>query len=238
MDTLQATAAPPIRRRLDLSRYAAIGFALCFVASVVWAGGQFDVYSSDLDELTAHFAESGSTTAYAWSAYLLLPLAALFLAWTVARFRTSLGRTTDGAPTAGPPTAGPPIAGTPIAGTAAIVGGAVLAVALVVGGIVEYTGAAVAAGTADGEFPADPQSGFALLLAGGNLFVVKGLGAAVLAWAVALGARRTGQIPGWLAWVGFVLVPLLPYAWFLFMLPWLAFLIWLIAVSLMLKTDR
>lgn len=227
MDTLQATAAPPTRRRLDLSRYAAIGFALCFVASVVWAGSQFDVYSSDLDELTAHFAESGSTTAYAWSAYLLLPLAALFLAWTVARFRTSLGRTTDGAPTAGPP----------IAGTAATLGGAVLAVALVVGGIVEYTGAAVAAGTAE-EFPADPQSGFALLLAGGNLFVVNGLGAAVLAWAVALGARRTGQIPGWLAWVGFVLVPLLPYAWFLFMLPWLAFLIWLVAVSLMLKTDR
>lgn len=219
MDTVHA---PPATRRWDPSRYAAIGYALCHLAAIVWAGSQVNVYSTDPDEFAAHFAESGSTTAPAWAAYLLLPLAALFLAWTVARLRAGLERPTGRGPRLG---------------TVAVVGGTVLATALVVAGLVSYTGAVVAAGGGEADFPADPPTGWALMLAAGNLFVVQGLGAAVLVWAVALGARRTGQIPAWLAWVGFVLVPLLPFAWILFTLPWLVFLIWLVVVSLMLKTE-
>jgi hypothetical protein len=222
MDTVQATsAAPPIRRGFDISRYAAIGYAVCSIVPMVWVGSQFDVYSADLGEVAAHFAEPGSTTASAWSAYLLTPLAAVFLVWTLARIRTGLDRAAGGAS---------------IVGAAAALGGGLMAVAMAVSAVVSYLGSEVAAG-AEGRYPADPRTGVALLLAAGGLLVVEGVGAAVLVWAIALGARRARQVPGWLAWVGFVLVPLLPYAWMLFMIPWLVFLVWLVAVSTMMKTD-
>jgi hypothetical protein len=222
MDTMQATlAAPPIRRRFDISRYAAIGYAVCSTVPVVWVGLQFDVYLSDLDEVAAHFAEPGSTTASAWSAFLLTPLAAIFLVWTLARIRTGLDRSAGGAS---------------IPGAVAALGGGLMAVAMAVSAVVGHFGREVAAG-AEGRYPADPRTGVALMLLAGGLFVVEGVGAAVLVWAVALGARRARQVPGWLAWVGFVLVPLLPYAWILFMIPWLVFLVWLVAVSTMMKTD-
>jgi hypothetical protein len=222
MDTMPTTPAPPVvRRRVDWSRYAAIGFAVCYPFAKIWSGSEYgDIYTSfDLDELAAQFAEPGSTDAASWSGYLLLPLAAAFLAWTLARIRTSLDRAAGGAS---------------IVGTAALVGGSVLAVTMVAAGLIGYMGAAVAAGTYG---PADPQTGVGLMLAGGALFVAEGLGAAILAWAVALGGWRTRQVPGWLVWTGFVLTPLLVYSWILFIIPTLIFLVWLVAVSMMLKND-
>lgn len=159
---------------------------------MVWVGSQLDIYSADLDEVAAHFAEPRSTTASAWSAYLLTPLAAVFLVWTLARVRTSLDRAAGGAS---------------VVGTAAALGGGLMAVAMTVSAMVGHLGGEVAAG-AEGRYPADPETGVGLLLAARGLLVVEGLGAAVLVWAVALGAHRTRQVPGWLAWVGYVLVPL------------------------------
>jgi hypothetical protein len=207
MDTMPTTPAPPVvRRRVDWSRYAAIGFAVCYPFAKIWSGSEYgDIYTSfDLDELAAQFAEPGSTDA---------------AAWTLARIRTSLDRAAGGAS---------------IVGTAALVGGSVLAVTMVAAGLIGYMGAAVAAGTYG---PADPQTGVGLMLAGGALFVAEGLGAAILAWAVALGGWRTRQVPGWLVWTGFVLTPLLVYSWILFIIPTLIFLVWLVAVSMMLKND-
>jgi hypothetical protein len=222
MDTMQATlAAPPIRRGFDISRYAAIGYAVCSMIPMVWVGLQLDVYSADLDEVAAHFAGPGSTTASGWSAFLFTPLATVFLVWTLARIRTSLDRAAGGAS---------------IVGSAAALGGGLMAVAMAVSAVVSHFGGEVAAG-AEGRYPADPRTGVALMLVAGGLFVVEGVGAAVLVCAVAIGARRAQHVPGWLAWVGFVLVPLLPYAWILFMIPWLVFLVWLVVVSTMMKTD-
>ena len=224
MDTIPALpttpAAPEARQRFDWSRYAAIGFAACYLVATIWSGStSVDVYSFDLDEVERHYAGPGSTEVASWSSFVLLPIAAAFLTWTLARIRCSLDFTTRGAS---------------MTGTAAVVGGVVLAVAMVTSGLLGYAGEAVAAGNYG---PADPQTGIGLMLAGGALFVAEGLGAAILAWAVALGARRTRQLPGWLAWVGIVLAPLLLYSWLLFVIPTLVFLIWLVVVSMMLKTD-
>jgi hypothetical protein len=219
MDTMPTAPAPPVvPRRLDWSRYAAIGFAVCYPVARIWSGNQdIDIYSFDPDKIAAHFAGSASTDAASWSGYVLLPLAAAFLAWTLARIRTSLDRAAGGAS---------------VVGTAALVGGSILAVTMVAAGLIGYVGAAVAAGTYG---PADPQTGVALLLVGATLFVAEGLGAAILAWAVALGGWRTRQVPGWLVWTGFVLTPLLVYSWLLFIIPTLIFVVWLVTVSMMLK---
>lgn len=204
-----------VTRTRDWARYAAAGFAVSYVASIVLTAGGADVYTSSPEEFAAHYGDAENHNLLVLGAYLLFPLAAVFLAWTVARIRTAL---------------------TPVAAGAATVGAAVLATVSVVSGILTYTGALVSASAEDG-FAADPSAGHALMLAAANLAVAQGVGAAVVAWSVAIGARRSGRLPGWLVWTGIVLTPLLPYAWIFAMIPMLAFLIWLVAVSIIVKTQ-
>lgn len=199
----------------DWARYAPIGFAVFFAASVVLTGTGANVYTSSPEEFAAYYGDTANHNLLVLAAYLLLPLAALFLAWTVARIRTML---------------------TPVAAGAATIGGAALAAVSLVNGIMTYSGAVVSASAEDG-FAADASAGHAVMLAAANLAVAQGAAAALLAWAIAIGARRTGRLPGWLVWTGIVLTPLLPYAWIFAMIPMLAFLIWLVVVSIIVKTE-
>ena len=79
-------------------------------------------------------------------------------------------------------------------------------------------------------FEVVPETAFVVdLIADGFMWALLA-GAAVLVWGIALAARRAAALPGWMTWVGMVLVPLLPVAWMLFMLPALIFLLWFAAV--------
>ena len=92
----------------------------------------------------------------------------------------------------------------------------------------------LASGAVDG-FPADPATGYGLDMLSSQVFNISTWGGSLVLVAVGLGARRTGLVPGWLLWAGIVVAPLLPIAFFLGMIPVLVFLLWVAAVSAMMR---
>jgi hypothetical protein len=67
---------------------------------------------------------------------------------------------------------------------------------------------------------------------------VSAWGGSLVLLAVGIAARRTQLLPGWLLWAGIVIAPLLPIAFLFGMVPLVAFMLWLVAVGVMMKPSR
>jgi len=64
---------------------------------------------------------------------------------------------------------------------------------------------------------------------------VSSWGGALVLVGLGLVARRTGGLPGWLVWTGFVAAPLLVVSWVFVNMPLNVFFIWVAAAGFLVK---
>lgn len=207
------TTAPPHSSRtsrIDPSRWSGIVFVLLAVPALA-LGNRTSPYLDDADDYVAAYADGAGAAPLG----RVLGLAAVIvLLWALARVSSAYPAERHGLPGAVVPLAG-------IVVTSAWIGNVAATAAT-------YT--AVDHADQFGGFEVVPETAFVVdLIADGFMWALLA-GAAVLVWGIALAARRAAALPGWMTWVGMVLVPLLPVAWMLFMLPALIFLLWFAAV--------
>jgi hypothetical protein len=193
---------------------AGFAAAVTFVAGIVLASDTPDDKATDAKVLS-FYANHGHRVRFIIGAYLLV-FFALFLIWFAAGLRQRLrgaegpgGRLTD----------------------VALGGGVLSAVGVSAGGVAL---ASVSAGQSFGGTPfhtADvaryfDSFGFGMIL------IVGMFGAIALIDAVSIVIMRTGVLPGWLGWLGFICGLLLLFS--VAFLPLIALPVWLIAASIVL----
>jgi hypothetical protein len=212
MSTVQRPSTAPVRPApRGVSRFTGIAFAATFVvASLLLFTGPSVYEDGSLAEYGAGFADGARELPVSLSAFILMPLAAALLVWAVSHLSTTL--------TAGSHESA--------AGRVARLGAVAMAALLTVGGAAASAAEHLASGTGDG-FPADVHAGYAVDLLGGQVSAVASWGGALVLVALGVLARRTGGLPGWLVWTGFVAAPLLVVSWVFFSLPLVVFLVWL-----------
>ena len=216
MDTMSAATglahapAPERARRFDPSRWSGVLFVLIGVPGFA-LGYPTSPYLDSAEDYVATYADGAGSAPLG----RLLGLAAVIaLLWALARLRVALP----------PERAGLPAGVIPLAGS--------LYAATWVGSIVTAAATYTAVDHAEsfGGFEVVPETAFVIDFIADGFIWASLVTAAVLAWAITLSAKRTGALPGWLCWVGFVLTPLLPVGWMLFMVPALMFYLWFAAV--------
>lgn len=206
----------------DISRWSGAAFVVAYAAAVVTTAAiGVSPYSSSRQDYVEAYADVGAAPELARAFGMLAII--LFL-WALARIWVALPAQRAGVP-------------------GAVIGPAgVLFVACLAANVAVSAATGKAVGSADGwgsgGLQAVPETALVLDFVADGLFWAQLVAAAVLAWAIALAARRVGAIGGWVAWVGIVLVPLLPFAWILFMAPLLAFAIWFAALVATLPLHR
>ena len=194
---------------------AGIAAAVTFVVGVAMVGSGPD--SSDADStVLAWYADHGHRVGVIVGAYVLM-FFGLFLLWFAAGLRQRLRSA------AGDDGRLPNVA----------LGGAVLCVGLVWAGA--FAVAAVPAGQSFGSLPAIknadlarylPQVGYGAILLGGMF------GAIAMIDAASIVGLRTGVLPRWLVWLGFVCGVVLLFG--VIFIPMIALPVWLIATSIVL----
>lgn len=171
------------------------------------------------EEVADWYADDGNRGA-AFFVFFLLTGAALTFFWFLGALRSMLVRAE----------------GDPARWTALAYGAGVASATLLLAAASLYVTPAATAGQE--EFPFDPSTANAFANAGFALLVCSTMAASLLVLATSIVAGRTGLLPTWLALAGFVVAPLLLFA--IFFLPLFAWLIWVLAVSLVLlvRTAR
>jgi hypothetical protein len=221
MDLIQQDSLATTRRRRDPGRYTGIAFVLFFLSGFVLTVLGPGIYEDGtMAAYAAAHSDAGRVAATSLVAFVLWPLAGVALLVTVARLRTALdaglGRRS-------------------LSGRLATMGATVMAVGLTISGAAGNAAAHVSGGTGPG-FPADPASGYAVDMLASQMFTAGMWGGSLILVGVGLAARGTGLVPGWLVWAGFVLAPLMPVAFVLFSLPYLAFVLWIATVCVIVRS--
>ncbi len=217
MTTVQRLPASPVRSAgARVSRFTGIAFAVAFVAaSVPLVTGPSVYEGGSLADYGAAHADDARMVPVAVSAFILTPVAAALLLWVVTFIS---GRLTGGDAAPGP-------------GRVARLGAVAMAALLTAGAAAASAAQHLASGTGEG-FPADPASGYAADLIGSQVQAIASWGGTVVLVGLGVAARRTGGLPGWLIWTGFVVAPLLVVSWVFFSLPTILFLVWLSVAGL------
>jgi hypothetical protein len=224
MTTLQHAPTTTRPAGTGVSRFAGAAFLVLFTTGfVIWSLPPYVYEGSTLAEYAEAHADTGRITLLSIAAFIVWPLAGACLLWVVTRVRRLLDAALGTAS---------------VPGQLAVLGAVVVAAGFTVAAAAASAGAHVATGSIDGGFPADPAAGYPLDMLSGQLFTASLWGAALLLVAIGVAARRTGQLPGWLVWTGFVIAPLLPIAWVFFMLPLMVFVVWVAAVGAVMKTGQ
>lgn len=223
MTTIQhSRPAAPTEQARHPGRYAGLVFVVAFVPAFVLLVGGPNIYEGGtLADFAAAHADDARILPSSILAILLMPAAAAAFVVTAAFLRRQLEHALGG------PT---------LATRITTIGAAATATALTIASAGLGAATHVATGSSDGGFPADAAAGHALSLFSSQVFATGLWGASVLLVGVAIAARTTGQLPGWLRWAGIVTAVLLPVAWIL-AFPWLLLLLWLAAACFMMKTD-
>jgi hypothetical protein len=221
METSALTATGSRRRSpvRDASRWSGAVFGVLFVASLAVAATTTSPYTSSAEDYANAYGDDGR----AGLARALAMAVVIAFLWALARLHLALAGPRSGVAGA---VIGP--AGTLFA--ASFAGAAAAGTA--VGNAVEAAG-----GFTDGGFKAVPETALVLDFVADGLVWSSLVAAAVMTWAVALAARRCGAVGGWVSWIGLVLVPLLPFAWLLFMAPVLIFAVWFAYLVVALPTQ-
>lgn len=216
--------APTLTQRsplLEVSRWSGAVFVALAIPAVALANPT-NPYLDSADDYTAAYADGAGQAPIG---RLIGLLALIALLWALARLRTAFPPDRGGSAA----TAAIGYAGTLYAACWA----ASVAVAAATATAVDH-----ADGFSDAGFEVVPATAFVVDFIADGLTWAGLVAASVLAWGVALAGRRTGALPGWLCWVGIVLVPLLPFGWLFFMLPVAAFLLWFATVVAIVPTRR
>ncbi len=201
---------PVSTRPGGVSRFAGLGFvAVTIAASALVLTGPSVYEGGSLTEYAAAYTDGARELPSSLAAFILMPIAAALLLWAVTHISTVL---TQGAPES-------------VAGRVARLGAVAMATLMTAGAAASSAAEHLASGTGDG-FPADPAAGYAIDLLGSQVSAVSSWGGALVLIGLGLVARRTGGLPGWLVWAGFVAAPLLVISWVLFNLPSLVFFLW------------
>lgn len=205
------------------ARFAGLAFLVLFVVAFVLLMAGPGVYEgSTLVDYAAGHADRAGVARTTILAIFAMPLAAAALVVAAVHLQRRLDDASGG------PT---------VATRVATLGAAITAAGLTIAAAAASAAAHVAGGAADGGFPADAAVGYGLDMLGSQVFAASSWGLALLVAGVAVAARRTGQLSGWMRWVAFVVAPLLPVAWIFGMLPLLAVLLWLPAACLMVENG-
>lgn len=203
------------------SRFAGIGFAVLWLVGMVLIGSGPMIYEGGtLSEYADAYADGTRSNLMVTAALLLWPLAAAMLLWSVVHLTTNLAVARSGSPVPGR-----------IARLAAAVICAGLVIAAAAGGAAGH----VASGT--GDFPAMPESGYALDMLSSQVWAASMSVGAVLLVALIVAARGSGALPRWILWAGAVIAVALPFGVAVFMLPTLFFVVWLAVATAMVKPD-
>jgi len=204
-----------------MTRWAPLS-GIAFVA--LWIGGAILEASSPGDsdaDILSYYADSGNRGRHQVAFFLILA-ACLFFLWFLTILRGRLARA-EGRP--GPLTA--------LSFGAGLVATALWLVAGVFFLAISYTAQETK------EFKVDPNTERLISEMGYLFFVIGTPVAALLVISTSLLAMKKGIVPKWLAWFGLVLaVPMLLI--FLAVIPFLIFLVWVLAVSivLLLQPER
>jgi hypothetical protein len=221
MTTIHAEAPDRISGRTRVARFSGIGFVVVYVAaSVLLVTGPSVYEDGSLAEYEAGFADGARELPVSLSAFVLMPVAAALLVWATSHLSSTLTVQRPGA----------------VAGRVARLGAVAMAALMTVGGAASSAAEHLASGTGEG-FPADVPAGYAVDLLGGQVSAVASWGGALVLVGLGVVARRTGGLPGWLVWTGFVVAPLLVVSWVFFSLPMIVFLLW-IAVACVVAERR
>lgn len=223
--TQRSTPAPAgaaiAKRGFAPSRLLGVGFLILFGAGFTISVLPPDIYSGTLDDYAAAFGDEGRLNLVMIASVFLFPLAGLLLAASVARLRHATG-SDPRARAAGQ------VAGFGAAFTA--IGSSVAAAAATAGAHVVWQ--------AEGSgFPSVPEVGYGFAMFSSQLFNPAMLGLSIIMVALGYALRRAGRLPGWLAWAGYVLAPLMPIAWVLGMMPMFLAVVWVAAVTAMVDTE-
>jgi hypothetical protein len=210
---------PAVRtsRRLDVSRWSGILFVVIGLPGFA-LGNPTSPYLDSSDDYVSAYADGAGQAPFGRVLGLLSVIALL---WALARLRVAF----EGE--GGLPGAVLPMAGTLYAATWV---GSIAATAAT------YT--AVDHSDSFGGFEVVPETAFVIDLLADGFNWANLVAASVLVWGLALAGRRSGHLPGWMCWIGIVLVPLLPIGWMLFMVPVLVFLVWFAAVVAIVPAPR
>jgi len=206
----------------DRGRFAGIAFSVTFLAATtLWSLG-VQVFDSDLQTLRADSSDETTRTLSMLLSHVLMPIAAVFLLWTVARLRAALdwaaGRTS-------------------VAGQVAYGSAVVIAVGFCLLAAAQNVAILIAGGGYVDGFPADPAVGYGFALFSGYVGNATVWGAAALMIAIGAAAWRPRLIARWLIWVGFVTSPLLIIGWY-YGIPVLLLCLWVAVAGLTVKTDQ
>ncbi len=221
MTTVQ-TPAPTVERPTGrASRFSGLAFLGLFIPAFFLMSLPPYVYEgSTLAEFAAAHEDTARLDYTSYGAFIVWPLAGLALVVAVAHLARSVEA-----------------AGSTIAGRVALVGATWFAVGSVLAAAASSAGAHVASGSADGGFPAEPVSGYALEMLSGQMLSASMAGGTILVLAIGLGARRNHQLPGWFVWTGVVMAPLLAVSWLFFMFPTLVFVLWVAAAGILMRST-
>ncbi|GAA1578858.1 hypothetical protein GCM10009789_35670 [Kribbella sancticallisti] len=220
MVTTSDATAPTTKRaqRFEPCRWSGVVFVLIGVPGFV-LGNPTSPYSARADDYVARYAEGAGSAPLG----RLLGLGAVIaLLWALARLRIVFP----------PERAGQPAGAIQLAGSLY----AASWVGVIVTAAATYT--AVDHAESFGGFEVVPETAFVIDFIADGFIWANLVSAAVLVWGIALASRRTGALPGWLCWVGFVLAPLLPVGWMLFMVPALVFYLWFAAIVAIVPVRR
>lgn len=220
MSTIDITAPVATASRRGLSRFAGIGFVAAFAAAfVLLVSGPNAYEEGSLAEFAAGYADQARETPIGLAAFILMPLAGALLIWAVVH----IGGTLAG----GRPSSAARVSG---------LGAGLMAALTVAGAGAANAGQIVTTGAGDG-FPGDPGTGWALSMLADQVMTVGFAGGTVLLVALGVLGLRTGGLPGWLVWAGFVISPLLVMSYVFFMLPLLVLLVWVAVACLVAKSP-
>ncbi len=216
-----AAGAAPAKRGFAPSRLLGVCFLVLFGAGFTILVLPPDIYSGTLEDYAATFGDEGRLNLVMITSVFLFPLAGLVLAASVARLRQATG----------------PDPRDRAAGQVAAFGAAFTAIGTSVAAAAATAGAHVVWQAEGSGFPSSPETGYGLAMFGSQLFNPSLIGLSVVMVALGYALRRARRLPGWLAWTGYVLAPLMPIAWVLGMMPMFLAVIWVAVVTAMVDTE-
>jgi len=222
MDTVSAAAgrqqAVATSPRFDPARWSGGLFVVVGVPGFV-LGNPTSPYLDSAEDYTATYADGAGAAPLG---RLLGLLAVVALMWALARLRLAFPPERSG-----------------LAGAVLPLAGGLYA-ATWVGALVTAAATYTAVDHADsfGGFEVVPETAFVIDFIADGFNWANLVASAVLVWGITLAANRADALPGWLCWIGFVLTPLLPVGWMLFMVPVLVFFLWFAAVVAIVSVPR
>lgn len=206
--------------RRGAGRFAGIAFAVLYVGGFAfWLTGPSIYEDGSASAYAAAYADGSRIDVLAPAAFFLWPLACAALVWAVAHMAGHVDRQRREHT---------------VAGRVALAGAAVMAAGHTLAAAANFAAAHIATGDAP-RFPRDPDAAYALDILSSQVQNISMWGGAVAMATLGVVAARAGLLPGWFAWTGVVVAPLLTASFIFLTLPTLVFLVWVATAPVIMR---